>query len=373
MQQKDKPNTDPLDTQKLKAIKESTHDNKNMDGFTEYAYIIYEQGKASLKAKFNRGVNKPDTEWQHRQDLQKTYETVRQAKVEEKNHSPFPYIITSLRPEKNELTERTLNTFLTENINKKLAPADQDCINLALILAAGNGYDVGYKKSNEGFIKDDTSTGCVTWLLDNGADQNAQVEGISALMMAAMNGHRSICEKIITKINHLDYQGVDQYTALMLAAKNGHKSIVAFLHEQGSKLETTDSQGNTALMLAARYAVGSRSDLVSYLIEKGVDVNTSNKNGQTALKIAVRYKAHGMINTLLQHSDKLHFIGSPITYWPRIALYKLINYKPEVASTPQHPKSSNALRQIAGLRYRSNLKATSTQLGKPPRNDYKKQ
>ncbi|KAI9599362.1 chitin synthase-domain-containing protein [Syncephalis fuscata] len=98
-------------------------------------------------------------------------------------------------------------------------------------------------------------------------------EQITPLMIAAYNGHRSVCEILVelaqANVHHRDNSAK---TALVLASYEGHASVVQYLIEQGAELNTTDQYGWTALMLAA-YAVATSNDKTAYVLarEAGCD------------------------------------------------------------------------------------------------------
>ena len=51
----------------------------------------------------------------------------------------------------------------------------------------------------------------------------------------------------------VDMPDVDGMTPLMYAAMNGHADVVSMLHAKGAKVNAVDNFGRTALVLAASY------------------------------------------------------------------------------------------------------------------------
>jgi ankyrin repeat protein len=68
----------------------------------------------------------------------------------------------------------------------------------------------------------------------------------------------------------------------MLAAINGHKDVCELLIARGCNVDLQDERGNTALIQAAQHG---RIPTVIYLIEAGCDHSLRNKDGKSALDI----------------------------------------------------------------------------------------
>ncbi|HCB64081.1 MAG TPA: hypothetical protein DEP20_01765, partial [Fusobacteria bacterium] len=113
------------------------------------------------------------------------------------------------------------------------------------------------------------------------ADVNAKKQdGITALMAAAKNGHKEVCQLLIEKgadVNAVSMLG----TALTKAAKGGHKELCQMLIEKGADVNAVGLRG-PALTKAAE---GGHKELCQMLIEKGADVNAVSIRG-TALMVA---------------------------------------------------------------------------------------
>lgn len=88
-------------------------------------------------------------------------------------------------------------------------------------------------------------------LLASGAELNHQVgEGVTALIMASQNAHRTIVEALLVKGAAVDVQFEDGATALTIASYKGHTKIVATLLSKGADTELQVEDGSTALDLA---------------------------------------------------------------------------------------------------------------------------
>lgn len=91
-----------------------------------------------------------------------------------------------------------------------------------------------------------------------------------------------------------DWKSDDGLTALMLAARDGHKETAWLLIHGGANLEAGNENGSTALMFAAH---GGKATVAVQLLEAGANVNHVNVQGHTALMSAA---ANGFRNTAEQ-------------------------------------------------------------------------
>lgn len=102
----------------------------------------------------------------------------------------------------------------------------------------------------ENYVIDDEYTDIVKYLLDNGANPNIMMDGITPLGVTAVYDCPNMAELLVNN---------------------------------GADLELASSNGDTALIISARE--GSEST-VAKLISLGADVNAKNKSGKTAMSIA---------------------------------------------------------------------------------------
>ena len=102
----------------------------------------------------------------------------------------------------------------------------------------------------ENYVIDDDYTDIVKYLLDNGANPNIMMDGITPLGVTAVYDCPNMAELLVNN---------------------------------GADLELATSNGDTALIIGSRE--GSEST-VAKLISLGADVNAKNKSGKTAMSIA---------------------------------------------------------------------------------------
>jgi len=124
-------------------------------------------------------------------------------------------------------------------------------------------------------------------LLDSGLVKATAMDeqGVSALMMAACEGHLQVCQTLIkngAEVNHEEV--LTKKTALMFAAQAGHASIVELLLNANADASKLDNEGCTALMWAA---TAGRKDVAALLVAKAPATKAAkNAQGQTAMDLA---------------------------------------------------------------------------------------
>ena len=140
-------------------------------------------------------------------------------------------------------------------------------------------------------------------LLAGGADANlAQGDGMTALHMAALEGHRDVVDLLLDAGAEIGATTrIGAYTPLHLASQGGRGAVVRVLLRKGADatLATTNS-GTTPLHLAARVVNGEEA--VAALLEHGADVNAREGSvGQTPLMFAAAYNRTPAVRVLLEH------------------------------------------------------------------------
>ena len=165
----------------------------------------------------------------------------------------------------------------------------------------------------------------VELLLKNGAQVNqADNHRWTALMFAAEDGNTDVVELLLgasadairlngrprhdvvelllgasADVNLVNYYKI---TALMIAAKQGHAKIVSLLLEKNATVNLTDYWGFTALHLAAKEG---HAEIVELLLKEKAQVDLPNTDGITALHLA-QLQGHNEIINLLQRQPVGH-------------------------------------------------------------------
>ena len=98
------------------------------------------------------------------------------------------------------------------------------------------------------------SLAMVTALLRSGADVNSRDEyGGTALARASYRGNQDLVKLLLAQPGiKLDQTNVDGETALMMAAENGHAEIVDMLLKAGADVRIADEAGETAITRAEK-------------------------------------------------------------------------------------------------------------------------
>ena len=96
------------------------------------------------------------------------------------------------------------------------------------------------------------------------------------------------------------WRNAEGMTALMIAAVNGVDEFVRILLDQGAEADARDNEGRTALMHAARNSQKLFFPIISLLVEKGADINATDNAGKTPLLIAAEGPYDAMVDFLLR-------------------------------------------------------------------------
>ncbi len=138
-------------------------------------------------------------------------------------------------------------------------------------------------------------------LIDNKANVNASVLGLSVLMKAAQSGNVDIIQELIDKGADVNKKGFQGMTPLMFAIESDRPGNAWMLMSRNSDVNATDDFGITVLMRAASHGM---FDLTKALLKKGAKVNVKSKGGLTALKLAKNTKQEKIVAILKKYGAK---------------------------------------------------------------------
>ena len=123
-------------------------------------------------------------------------------------------------------------------------------------------------------------------LLAAGCDlQQADSEGRTALMEAAMEGLNDIVLLLIRAGANLNAPDRRGFTALHFAAQGFQVETARLLLENGAKVDAVDSNGNTPLWRAVFESRG-RGGMIAQLLIAGADPDLRNRSGVSPIELA---------------------------------------------------------------------------------------
>ena len=122
------------------------------------------------------------------------------------------------------------------------------------------------------------------------------LEGDTALVACAWNGHTSVLELLLDKDADVNKAGCQGTRPLNAAAVSGHVSCVKRLLQAGAAINAQNDYGDTAL---SRAAYEGDEDTVKMLLDAGADTTLTDDCGRTALQLA-KAEGHSRIVALLQ-------------------------------------------------------------------------
>ncbi|CAI5745005.1 unnamed protein product [Peronospora destructor] len=129
---------------------------------------------------------------------------------------------------------------------------------------------------------------CLEEILDSGlvGVNDVDVDGFTALMVAAAEGHRSVVHALLRRGADVSLRTHELHsTALHFAAKNGDAEIVNALCEWDTKVvDYWNINADTPLIWAC---IEGRAEAVKVLLTHGADVNVMNQYGASTLLCAV--------------------------------------------------------------------------------------
>ncbi|KAF7365660.1 HET-like protein [Mycena venus] len=143
-------------------------------------------------------------------------------------------------------------------------------------------------------------------LLEKGADVNAMVHGGTALQRASANGDLEIVHLLLEKGADVDAIHPRFYSALHQASLHGHlmtvrllleKEIISLLLENGANVNIMDEECFSALQLALW---NGNIEAVCLLLDNGADVNAAVGSNYSALQLASMLGRIDIVHLLLE-------------------------------------------------------------------------
>lgn len=135
-------------------------------------------------------------------------------------------------------------------------------------------------------------------LIENGATlDHVDSSGVIILLQAAHRGMTEIVSLVLeydkSKTVDIEAPNVDGISALIAAASEGHSVIVKSLLAAKANVNTVDKDSTTALMAAA---VRGHKEIIADLLTAGAEINSQNVDGHSAIMFA--YNGYMQVQTL---------------------------------------------------------------------------
>ena len=166
----------------------------------------------------------------------------------------------------------------------------------------------------------------------------ASSSGITSLMLAAKHGSENCLQYLLDEGANVNAQCAEALTALMFAAEQGKTKCVELLLQGGADVKETDERGMTALMYAAK---GGHAACLNLLLQAGADLTDSGDKNYTALEFAVEGNSLECVNLLLEagadvNSDSLvlHLVVDRNTTESFKMLEMFVNAGVDISNTP---------------------------------------
>ncbi len=118
-------------------------------------------------------------------------------------------------------------------------------------------------------------------LYTQGHDIDREVNGVTLLMISAVNGKLTTVKYLVSLGVNLEKRGASQHTALHFAACRGERDVVEYLLSSGAELAAQDVDGNTPLHVSTHHL-----SIVQLLCQNGADIAQRNNYGFTVAQCA---------------------------------------------------------------------------------------
>ncbi|XP_061648535.1 ankyrin repeat domain-containing protein 50 [Phyllopteryx taeniolatus] len=125
------------------------------------------------------------------------------------------------------------------------------------------------------------------------------VEGRTALILAAQEGHVGAARLLLDRRSPIDHRAYDGHSALSAALLEGHGEVAELLMRRGADTDVRDAEGRPLLYLLV---LEGRIHMAKLLIEKGgAPLESRDSEGRTALHVASWQGDVDVVDLLLKH------------------------------------------------------------------------
>ncbi|XP_071102746.1 ankyrin repeat domain-containing protein 17-like [Haliotis cracherodii] len=138
-------------------------------------------------------------------------------------------------------------------------------------------------------------------IVSNQADLTlVDTSGDSLLHLACQGGNTAIVQHVLTPSN-INSRGRHGWTAVMQAAVNGHQSVFDLLVSNQADLTLVDTSGDSLLHLACQ---GGNTAIVQHVLSPS-NINSRGSEGYTPVMKAIFYGHQDVVDFLVQHKADL--------------------------------------------------------------------
>lgn len=177
---------------------------------------------------------------------------------------------------------------------RKLIQESPDLINAKI---SGSAYTPLQRAAQAGQLR------VAKYLLENRADPDIKlgVEDQTALILAAINGHKSMVELLLRNGASINQRGSEEKTALHVVADRGFQAVVEVLLANHASLDALDRNKWTPLEYASR---SRQFKTAALLLASGADPNQNTKGPYSALGLAAEAGSPETLKVLLAAGAK---------------------------------------------------------------------
>ena len=197
------------------------------------------------------------------------------------------------------------NAILTHAAERGREETVRMMIEHGSVHVAGRGWD---KKTALGLAAEKGHTAVVKLLLDHGADAEAESNGTTPLILAAMGNHldavKVLCTQGKVNVNTGLYYGQSALAHAAQPSGGAWDELVKFLLEQGADPNRCDPNSEYTNSPLREAALRGYENVVSMLLAHGADPFPSKCLSYSPVEEAARFGYESIVNLLLQSEAK---------------------------------------------------------------------
>lgn len=151
----------------------------------------------------------------------------------------------------------------------------------------------------------------------SGEDNNASLNGLQALHLAAARGHSSICRHLVKAGASVEAKTIGGITPLHFAAlQDRSETIIVLVTELGAEVEATEKRDNTALLLSALLG---NTKACKALLSLNASMLAKHEGGCLPIALAIRRGHAGIVDLLIKAGSPVNGVGPDGDCWVTLA------------------------------------------------------